>query len=151
VSALVLVSTPMPAEPSERLAAAWEAEEAALERGDVDAAVQAVAEAWTRPGPTRERVAVMQRRAFELQLAAGELEDAPDPIDEDPSSLVRIDVPVLVMAGADDMPDFLAGADTLTKVLPGARSAVLEEAGHLVPLEAPDAFHDLVIGFLTLQ
>ncbi len=151
VTALVLVATPMPGEPSEQLAAAWEAEGEALERGDVDAAATAVAEAWTRPGPLRERVAAMQKRAFELQLAAGELEDAPDPVDEDPESLVRIDVPVLVMAGADDMPDFLAGAETLTKVLRDARSVVLEDAGHLVPLEAPDAFHDLLIGFLTLQ
>jgi pimeloyl-ACP methyl ester carboxylesterase len=149
VSALVLVSTPMPAEPSEQLAAAWEAEEEALERGDIDAAAHAVAEAWTQPGPVRERVEAMQRRAFELQLAAGEVEDAPDPVDEDPASLVRIGVPVLVAAGAADMPDFLAGAETLAQVVPGARSVVIDGAGHLVPLEAPDAFRELVAGFLT--
>jgi pimeloyl-ACP methyl ester carboxylesterase len=151
VSALVLVSTPMPAEPSEQLAAAWAAEEEALDRGDIDAAAAAVAEAWTRPGPVRERVEAMQRRAFELQLAAGEVEDAPDPVEEDPESLVRIRVPVLAAAGAADMPDFLAGAQTLAQVVPGARSVVIDGAGHLVPLEAPDAFRELVAGFLTLQ
>src|SRR5262249_54043757 len=112
VSSLVLVGTPMPGEPSERLAAAWEAEEEALERGDVEAAAEAVAEAWTSPGPVRELVEEMQRRAFELQLAAGEVEDAPDPVEEDPESLTRIDMPVLAVAGADDMPDFVAGAGT---------------------------------------
>lgn len=151
VGALMLVSTPMPAEPSEQLAAAWGAEEEALERGDVDAAVEAVAEAWTRPGPVRERVAAMQRRAFELQLEAGEVEDASDPVEEDPESLTRIDVPVLAAAGEDDMPDFLTGMDTLARVLPTARAVVIAGAGHVAPLDAPDAFRELVVEFLTLQ
>jgi pimeloyl-ACP methyl ester carboxylesterase len=151
VSMLVLVATPMPGEPSEQLAAAWEDEEEALERGDVDAAVEAVAEAWTQPGPVRDLVEEMQRRAFELQLEAGEVEDAPDPVEEDPESLTRIDVPLLAAAGADDMPDFVAGADTLARVVPGARHVVVDGAGHLVPLEAPDAFRALLIDFLTLQ
>src|SRR5579859_5782325 len=51
VSALVLVSAPAPdLEPSAELEAAWGAEESALERGDVEAAVAAVVEAWTLPG-----------------------------------------------------------------------------------------------------
>jgi pimeloyl-ACP methyl ester carboxylesterase len=151
VDSLVLVGTPMPGEPSERLASAWEAEGEALERGDVDAAVDAVAEAWTKPGPVRELVEEMQRRAFELQLEAGAVEDAPDPVEEDPESLTRIGVPLLAIAGADDMPDFVAGADTLARVVPGARHVVVEGAGHLVPLEAPEAFLALLIDFLTLQ
>ena len=151
VDALVLVGTPMPGEPSDRLAAAWEAEEEALVRGDIDAAVEAVAEAWTKPGPVRELVEEMQRRAFELQLEAGEVEDAPDPVEEDPESLTRIDVPLLAIAGAEDMPDFVTGADTLARVVPGARHVVVEGAGHLVPLEAPDEFRALLIDFLTLQ
>ena len=151
VDALVLVGTPMPGEPSDRLAAAWEAEEEALVRGDVDAAVEAVAEAWTKPGPVRDLVEEMQRRAFELQLEAGEVEDAPDPVEEDPESLTRIGVPLLAIAGAEDMPDFVTGADTLARVVPGARHVVVEGAGHLVPLEAPDEFRALLIDFLTLQ
>jgi 3-oxoadipate enol-lactonase len=151
VSALALVSTPMPGEPSPQLAAAWEAEEEALERGDVDAAVEAVAEAWTRPGPVRERVAAMQRRAFELQMAADEAEDAPDPIEQEPESLTRIDVPVLAAAGEHDMPDFRTGAETLGRVLPSARTVLIGGAGHLAPLEAPGEFRELLLGFLTLQ
>jgi 3-oxoadipate enol-lactonase len=149
VSALVLVSTPMPAEPSERLAAAWADEEEAMERGDVDAAVEAVATAWTEPGPIRERVAEMQRRAFELQLEAGEVEDAADPVDEDPESLTKLSMPVLAAAGERDFPDFIAGAETLSKVIPGARFELIAGAGHLAPLEAPEEFLRLVR--LTLQ
>src|SRR5918912_1279439 len=48
VRALALVSTPVEeVEQSERLTAVWKAEEDALERGDVDAAVRAVVDAWT--------------------------------------------------------------------------------------------------------
>jgi pimeloyl-ACP methyl ester carboxylesterase len=74
VAALVLVSAPAPElEPSAELQAAWEAEEAALERDDVEAAVDAVLEAWTLPGgppEVRDRVAATQRQAFARQAAA---------------------------------------------------------------------------------
>jgi pimeloyl-ACP methyl ester carboxylesterase len=145
VSSLVLVSTPMPGEPSTQLAAAWEAEAAAMERGDVDAAVEAVARAWTRPGPVRARVERMQRRAFELQLEAGPVEDASDPVDEDPEALTKLAMPVVAAAGELDMPDFVSGAETLAKVIPGARFALIPGAGHLAPLEAPEAFRELVL------
>ena len=50
VSALVLASAPPPRlEPSSALQAAWEAEESALQRGDIEAAVAAVLDAWMLP------------------------------------------------------------------------------------------------------
>lgn len=71
ITALVLASAPAPdITPSNRLKAAWDAEETALERDDVDGAVEAVLDAWLAPdapAALRERVATMQRRAFELQ------------------------------------------------------------------------------------
>jgi pimeloyl-ACP methyl ester carboxylesterase len=144
VSSLLLVSTPMPGEPSPQLEAAWEAEGEAMERGDVDAAVEAVARAWTRPGAVRTRVERMQRRAFELQLEAGPSEDASDPVDEDPEALTKLRMRVVAAAGELDMPDFITGAETLAKVIPGARFALIPGAGHLAPLEAPEAFRELV-------
>src|SRR4051794_3498974 len=103
VSALVLLSARGPgAEPSEQLQAAWAAEEAAVERGDLDGAVAAVVDAWTLPDAPealRAHVGAMQRRALELQLAAGELESAPDPLDEDPDWASRVTMPVLLAAG----------------------------------------------------
>src|SRR5215216_5806825 len=50
--------------PFSELEAAWEAEEAALQRGDIDAAVNAVVDAWTLPDASKalhERVASAQR------------------------------------------------------------------------------------------
>jgi pimeloyl-ACP methyl ester carboxylesterase len=137
VTRLMLVSSVRDADtPSERLRAVWDAENAALERGDVDAAVAAVVEGWTLPdAPTelRDRVAAMQRRALELQMAAGDVAEADDPLD----TLAMPDIPTLVAAGEHDMPDFRR---------PGA--VIIPSAGHLAPLEQPEAFRELLLEFL---
>jgi pimeloyl-ACP methyl ester carboxylesterase len=155
VSALLLVSVPpLDNHPSPELEAAWAAEEAALERGDIDGAVAAVVEAWTQPGtPTevRERVASMQRRAFERQVAAGDVGEAADPLEQHPEALADLRIPVLLAVGEQDMPDFKRAAEELEATLPQARSAVIEGAGHLAPLEAPAAFRGLVLEFLRSE
>ena len=153
ITALVLVSARPPgAEPSTELQAAWDAEESALERGDVDSAIEAVLAAWLRADAApalRERVAAMQRRAFETQLAADDPETEPeDPVDADPDSLERLDIPALVTAGEFDMPDFLLGAEELTRRLRHARHVVIAGAGHIAPLEQPETFRELLVGFL---
>jgi 3-oxoadipate enol-lactonase len=141
---LTLVSPPpLSAEPSPALQAAWDAEERALERGDVDAAVDAVLEAWLQPQSPpalRDRIAAMQRRAFELQRTASDADEAPDPLERDPTAVTRLHLPVLALAGAADMPDFKLGAEQIADVVPGARMEILSGAGHLAPLETPDAF-----------
>jgi pimeloyl-ACP methyl ester carboxylesterase len=149
--ALVLVSSPLLSfEPSERLEAAWEAENAALERGDAEEAVAAVVSAWTLPTASpelRARVADMQRRAFALQAGA-EPEDAPDPLEAQPELLERITAPVLVVEGAQDMPDFQGSAATLEPAVPDVAQRLIEDAGHLAPLETPHVFLELLIDFL---
>jgi pimeloyl-ACP methyl ester carboxylesterase len=140
VAALVLVSPP-PREwdPSPQLQAAWDAEEAALKRGDVDGAAAAVAEAWA-PARLRERVAAMQRRALETQMAAGEPEEAPDPLEGR-----RLEpVPAVIAVGEHDMPDFHAAAEAWGAELPHARRVTIAGAGHLAPLEQPEAFRELL-------
>lgn len=152
VSALVLISPPpLASTPSPALRAAWDAENAAFEHGDIDGAVAAVVAAWTRPDAPealRERVASMQRRAFELQAAAGDVPEAPDPLIEHPELLGKLQIPALVAAGEDDMVDFLDTAGELAKALPLARHAVIRGAGHLAPLETPDEFRRLLLDFL---
>jgi pimeloyl-ACP methyl ester carboxylesterase len=153
VSALVLVSAPAPRlEPSARLQTAWQAEEAGLERGDVESAVSAVVNAWTLPdAPTelRERVAAMQRRAFTLQAEAGEVTEAPDPVETDPELLRGLDMPALVVAGELDMPDFRRSLRSLARALPRAESALIAGAAHLAPLERPADFRGLLLDFLA--
>jgi pimeloyl-ACP methyl ester carboxylesterase len=154
ISALVLVSAPPPAlEPSAQLQAAWKAEGEAVERGDLDAAVAAVVEAWVLPDAPqalRDRVAAMQRRALELQVGA-DPEEPPDPLKENLGDLAAIQAPALVLAGERDMPDFLEGAETIAAALPHARHGVIAGAGHLVPLDAPETFREQVLGFLRSQ
>ncbi|MBV8431854.1 MAG: alpha/beta hydrolase [Solirubrobacterales bacterium] len=152
VSGLVLISAPAPGlEPSPELEAAWADEEAALASGDVERAVSAVVNAWTRPdAPTelRERVATMQRRAFALQAQAGEVTGAPDPVDEDPEVLGRLNMPALVVVGDRDLPDFQQAAGALADALPGAQLEIIQGARHLAPLETPEQFRELLLAFL---
>jgi pimeloyl-ACP methyl ester carboxylesterase len=152
VVAMALISPPAPGlEPSPQLQAAWEAEEAALEAGDVEAAVKAVVDAWTlpdAPDALRRRVAAMQRRAFELQLAVPDAAEAPDPVEEHPEVLDRLAVRTLTAAGEHDMPDFKDGAQQLARLLPDARYVTIGGAGHLAPLETLEAFEELLREFL---
>jgi pimeloyl-ACP methyl ester carboxylesterase len=136
---------------SERLQAVWDAEEEAAERGDIDGAVQAVVDGWTLPDAPpelRDHVAAMQRRALELQLAAGELAQAPDPLQEGPDWPARLRMPVLLAAGEHDLPDFREAVHVYKGRLPHARAEIIAGAGHLAPLETPDAFRALLLDFL---
>jgi pimeloyl-ACP methyl ester carboxylesterase len=155
VTKLVLISPPpLEREPSPELEAAWAAEESALERGDLDAAVEAVVQAWTQPdapAALRAQVAAMQRRAFELQRdAAGTpgVHEAPDPVEQHPEVLRGLRIPTLAAAGERDMPDFAVAVGELAAVLPLCQTAVISGAGHLAPLETPEAFRDLLLAFL---
>jgi len=157
VWALGLIAAPAPGfEPSSQLQAAWAAEEEALVRGDVEGAVKAVVDAWTladAPEGVREQVAAMQRRAFELQMAAPAVTEVPDPLDpggEEAAheALARIAVSTLVLAGGRDMPDFVESARLLAAVLPASELVTIETAGHLVPLDVPGEFRRVLLAFL---
>jgi pimeloyl-ACP methyl ester carboxylesterase len=152
VDGLVLVSTPAPGlEPSAELEAAWAAEESALERKDIDGAVESVLDAWLladAPSELRERVAATQRRALERQVAHAAAPEVRDPLYDDLEPVAAIGVPALVAVGEHDMSDFHLGADALCSALPNARGEVIAGAGHLAPLEQPRAFRELVLGFL---
>ncbi len=135
-------------DPSPELAAAWEAEEDALEREDIDAAVEAVVDAWTLPDAPqalRDRVATMQRRAFEIKAQAPNVPVADDPLAEELSGLRAVDAPAFVAVGEHDMRDFHSAADELVEALPDARRIVIAGAGHLAPLETPHATLELAL------
>jgi pimeloyl-ACP methyl ester carboxylesterase len=152
VTSMVLVSAPAPnIEPSPDLEAVWEAEESALERGDLDGAVAAVVEAWTladAPSGVRDRVAVMQRHTYELPARGGEGMPDDDPLEPDSSALSTLAVPALVAVGELDMRDFQISAEALAQQLPEGRLVVIPGAGHLAPLEQPESFRQLVLDYL---
>jgi pimeloyl-ACP methyl ester carboxylesterase len=132
-------------------------EERLLDSGDVAGATQLNVRLWVDgpnrgPDPqresVRERVAMMQQRAFEIQVPAYESEPSPGPEDPVNVRLDEIAAPTLVLAGDADAPDFLEIADRLERELPNARKVVLEDTAHTIPLERPDEFRDLTLEFL---
>jgi 3-oxoadipate enol-lactonase len=63
--------------------------------------------------------------------------------------LEAIQVPTLVVVGEEDLPDFHTIADTLTKRIPKARKQIISNAGHMCSMEAPEAFNQVVLEFLS--
>lgn len=62
--------------------------------------------------------------------------------------LGEIQVPALIVTGEYDIPDVHAHAGAIDAGIPGAQRVVMSDAGHLVPLEQPEAFTSEVQTFL---
>jgi pimeloyl-ACP methyl ester carboxylesterase len=62
--------------------------------------------------------------------------------------LKTIHVPVLVIAGEEDQIAPAAGMREMADAIPGARFVVIPEAGHVAPLERPDAVNTAIGEFL---
>jgi pimeloyl-ACP methyl ester carboxylesterase len=127
-----------------------EREDELLEAGDVDAAVELNVEMWLGPEGTAEAradLARMQRRAFEVQLAADRLDPAPEPerVHVDPGAVA---VPTVVVSGAHDVAHHRDVAALLAREIPGAELVELEWAGHLPALERPGAVAALLLDHL---
>jgi pimeloyl-ACP methyl ester carboxylesterase len=69
---------------------------------------------------------------------------APSVIDE----LAGIEQPALVVVGADDS-GYLQAAEVMAAKLPKARLERVPGAGHILNIEAAEAFDGLLIGFLA--
>ena len=70
-----------------------------------------------------------------------------DRVDSRPT-LPTIDVPVLVLVGEEDRLTPPADAEAMVAALPNARFSRIAGAGHLAPLERPDAVAGLLVDFL---
>ncbi|MFE7408226.1 alpha/beta fold hydrolase [Isoptericola sp. NPDC057559] len=156
VRELVLLCPAAPGVPDTETSDAFDAEEARLlGAGDVEGAVRLNVTTWLGPDAddaAREALATMQRRAFEVQLAAdaaasaaGAPEPGPDGVEVD---LAGIHVPTFVVEGAHDMDLLRACARRVADEVPGAELSVLDWAGHLPVLERPDAVQALLLDVL---
>jgi pimeloyl-ACP methyl ester carboxylesterase len=144
--------------PPDDLRSIWHDEVEALDRGDVDAAVEVNLRAWV-DGPSRAPDAVdpevrtfvgaMQRDAFELP--EWDPENAPESEIEPPAHarLAEIDCPVLVVAGDADQTATQDAAERLAVEIPGARAEVWPSVGHMLTLERPREFERLVLDFIA--
>jgi 3-oxoadipate enol-lactonase len=148
VTALALVCAAMPGhEPTDVLRNFWRREGELIDAGDIAGVVELNVATWLGPEasePTQERVRLMQRHAFEIQLAAPE-EYEPAEVAVD---LRAITAPSLVISVAKDMPDFRLIATRLTALLPGAQAVELPWAGHLPTLERPQELSAMLTAFV---
>lgn len=148
LGALVLVCTRANAEPPEGVARREATAQAALRDGS-----RAVADAMIgnlfAPGVAPE----LRQRWYDIMAAtpatgaaaaARSLGARPDSI----ATLPRIDVPTLVVAGDSDAITPPEGLREIHAGIRGSRFVLLERAGHLTPVERPDAFAGALGAFL---
>lgn len=133
------------------------AEDAALDRGDLDGAAEANVEWWV-DGPhrgggavdaaVRDAVRRMQRNAFEVTADWDDVEEA----ELDPPALDRlaeVRVPTLVVTGDLDLDAIHQAARRLADEVPDARHVHWPGVAHLPSMERPDDFDALLIDWLN--
>ncbi|MEI8412991.1 MULTISPECIES: alpha/beta fold hydrolase [unclassified Kribbella] len=141
---LVLICAPTDGvEPTEDIRAVWAEEERLLEAEDVDGATDLMVRSWLGPeadDDARELLRAMQKRAFELQLPAGDVDN--EEYDLEPEKIVA---PVRLITGAHDFDWFRNCASHLAERLPNAERVDLPWAGHLPTLERPTEAMGLIV------
>jgi 3-oxoadipate enol-lactonase len=151
VSSLVLLNTAYRGlQPTPAVEAVGEEEERLLEAGDVDGAVELMVRTWLGPDAgedARELLRVMQRHAYDVQLAAEATDPPPEHrhTDVDPTTIT---VPTTLVSGGHDVDHFQAITQHLAGQIPGAERVHLGWAGHLPSLERPDTVLALLLDVL---
>ena len=159
VSRLVVVAPGLRGfEMSDETKEGWEEEEAALERGDVDEAVEINMRMWV-DGPSRSPDEVDPERApqgrrdaaaRDRDLARGRRRRrAPAARRGLVHRLSEISVPTLVLVGELDRPEMLEIAERLEAEIPNARRETIPGVAHVPSMERPDEFDRLVLEFLS--
>lgn len=93
-----------------------------------------------------ERVRTMMQEAPPVGMIMGLLGMAERP-DARPG-LAQIDVPTSVVVGARDALTPPSAAQAMTNAIAQARLHIIADAGHLTPMEAPDAVTNALLGLL---
>jgi pimeloyl-ACP methyl ester carboxylesterase len=156
VRSLALVSAGIGGrEPSEQMIRFGDEEEALLARGDIEGATELNVRTWVdgpyrAPGEVdaalRDRVRTMQRELFAQEAPEGmeRLRLEPPAI----GRLGEIRAPTLVIVGDRDLPEMIEAGDRLASGIPNARKVVFPGVAHLVSMERPERFLDVVTEFL---
>lgn len=151
VDALILASTRAGADSDEGKANRDKMAAAAREQG-ADAVVQAMLPNLLSPQTQEndaELVEVVEEmiRSASVEGIVGALmamKERPDSI----PTLAEIDVPTLIIHGADDKIIPVAEAERMHEAIEGSELVIIDDAGHLPNLEQPDAFNDAIVDFL---
>jgi len=120
--------------------------------GEFDAVVEAFQRSWT-DGPhrtpedvdpeVREKVRMMARNGLEHAME-GRLIDPPaiDRLDE-------LELPMLLIVGELDLPGIHEIAAKVVAANPKAELVVIPNTAHMVNMEAPEAFNEILLGYLN--
>ena len=156
VAALVLGAPSIGgATPSERIIQFWEDEETAVAKGDLDAAVELNLRLWVdgphrQPGEVdtqlRQKVGQMQRDIFMMAVP----EDAEEVrlLPAAYGRLAEIAAPTLVLVGSLDLPEMVEQTAWLAEQLPRSQHTVIPGVAHMLNMEKPAEFNQLVLDFL---
>jgi pimeloyl-ACP methyl ester carboxylesterase len=134
--------------------AAEEAIEAAEAAGEWEKAAEMSGTLWADgPGqPVGRAPADIRERVRRWTLDTYTRQDGKaQPVPLDPPAIGRlaeIRVPTLVLVGDLDEKIVLIMADDIAEGIPGARKVVFENAAHMIPLEYPERFTELLLSFL---
>lgn len=144
------------AEPTPAEMALFEEGEAAFKAGEIDRANEIDVRIWVDgPGRVPEQVDPRARaRVREMNAATfahqAEHEAAGSRPLEPPAAgrLGEIRVPTLAIVGDQDVSPVQGAVDKIAAEVPGARKAVIHDAGHVPNMERPEEFNRLVLDFL---
>ncbi|MEV5960089.1 alpha/beta hydrolase [Streptomyces sp. NPDC051987] len=154
VHSLAMLAAPWPRYPwSAEMIAYDEAETAALDAGDLEAAVRVNLDMWLR-GPARdwddvadglaERLSGPLRTSLVNQAVVGEHSQGPATGD-----LAAVSVPTLVGVGKLDVTDFQDIARRYASAIPDATLVEFATAAHLIALDAPAELAAVLRPFLA--
>ncbi len=135
-----------------------EQEEALLERGDLEGATELNLRLWVDgPKRTPEQVdPVVRQRIHDMQYHALAI---PQPTEAEeialrPPAIERLSevhVPTLIIVGDYDILDKQALAEQLTTEIPMAKIVRIPQVAHMLTMEKPEEFNDIVLEFLRKQ
>jgi len=142
--------------PTERIKRFWKAEEAALEKGDLEGATELNLRLWV-DGPHREVNQVSREvrklvREMQLAIFKKEIPDDAEEIDLEPPAIERLGevrVPVQVIVGRLDLEEKLELANRLVREIPNCQKIVIPGVAHMLNMEKTDVFNRSVLDFLT--
>lgn len=142
--------------PSDRIRQFWADEEAFMENDDLEGATELNLRLWVDgPHRTPEQVGpVVREQVREMQLNIFKI-PVPDDIDAEgltPPAIERlgeIKVPTLVIVGDLDLEEKLTLADRLVSEIPHATKAIIPNAAHMMNMEQPAQFNQIVLDFLA--
>lgn len=118
-------------------------------RGEVEEAVRILTFSingnMPQPATSAEGLRKRMLNAYAMQVLCGSARAYPG---LDTEQLKRLELPTLLMSGANTQPIHQAIFRSLTGLLPSAQIVHVEDAGHGVHRDNPDAFNELLMRFI---